>query len=386
MIRQSFLAVAATLVTITSIQLWSADHLFAAGENQQPTSGSPIDPTSQRSEAVDSKHLIDSELLKFFNDAPRGGDINAQNLAMMNQGFITQSKSFQDPASANVKAFKKTIVSPSGNKINVFVYQPDDQQGRIRPGILHMHGGGFVAGSADMNEGFCKKMAYDLNAVVVSVDYRLATEAPFPEALEDSYAALLWMSRESKELGIDNSKLAVTGESAGGGLAAELAFLVRDRKEVSLVLQYLTQPMLDDRTGVTIDVSPYLGQYVWTRGSNQFGWSTYLHQPAGSASVPYPAVPARIENLQGLAPCFIVSGALDLLAVENLSYAERLASQGVPTGIHVYPGALHGFMNAASTELAKDYYEERKRVFQKAFAAPSRSPRVNLQESPAPFN
>ena len=370
--RQVFLAIAGTVGIIASIQLWNAGYAFAARQNQQLTNGSPVNPTSQRSEAVDSKHLIDPELLKFFKNAPRGGDINAQNLAMMNQGFIAQSKLFQDPASANVKVVRKTITGPSGNKINLLIYYPDEQQDKIRPGILHMHGGGFVAGSADMNEGFCKKMAYDLYAVVVSVDYRLATEAPFPGPLEDSYAALLWMSRESKVLGIDKSKLAVTGESAGGGLAAELAFLVRDRKEVSLVLQYLTQPMLDDRTGVTIDVSPYLGQYVWTRGSNQFGWSTYLNQPAGSNSVPYPAVPARIEDLQGLAPCYIMSGALDLLLIENLSYAQRLASQGVPTEIHVYPGALHGFMNAAATELAQNYYEERKKVFQKAFATVAR--------------
>ena len=362
------LAFAGVVGIIASPQFSNVGDAFADGQAQPLKYAFPANHIPQM-ENVDSKHLIDPELLKVFNNAPPAGDINAQNVAMMSQGLIAASKFFQDPAAANVNVAIKSIPGPSGNKISLLIYYPDDQQGKIRPGILHMHGGGYVAGSADMNQGFCKKMARDLDAVVVSVDYRLATTAPFPGPLEDSYAALLWMSRESKELGIDNRKLAVTGESAGGGLAAQLAFLVRDRKQVSLALQYLTQPMLDDRTGVTIDVSPYLGQYVWTRKSNQFGWSTYLNQPAGSASVPYPAVPARIENLQGLAPCYIVSGALDLLAIENLSYAQRLASQGVPTELHVYPGALHGFMSAATTDLAKNYYEERKRVFQKAFAA-----------------
>ena len=367
--RQRLLAFVGTVGIIVSLQLSDAGSSFAAGEDQQVQDASPVNHASQKRETVDSKHLIDPELLALFHSAPPSGDINAQNVAMMSQRFIAQSKFFQDPDAAEVEVVRKSIPGSSGNQIALLIYSPDGDQGKLRPGILHMHGGGFVSGSADMNEGFCKKMAHDLNAVVVSVDYRLATAAPFPGPLEDSYAALLWMNRESKELGIDNRKLAVTGESAGGGLAAELAFLVRDRKEVSLALQYLTQPMLDDRTGITIDVSPYLGQYVWTRGSNKFGWSTYLNQPAGSASVAYPAVPARIENLQGLAPCYIVSGALDLLLVENLSYAQRLASQGVPIEIHVYPGALHGFMNAATTQLAKNYYEERKKVFRKAFAA-----------------
>jgi acetyl esterase/lipase len=159
-----------------------------------------------------------------------------------------------------------------------------------------------------------------------------------------------------------------------GGLLQIVAFgrgraeHLRDRKEASISLQYLTHPMLDDRTGVTNDVSRLLGEFVWTRGSNQFGWSSYLSQPAGLAEVPYPAVPARIENLQGLAPCHIVCGALDLLVIENLAYAQLLVSQGVPTEVHIYPGALHGFMSARETDLAKNYFEERKQVFQSAFA------------------
>lgn len=317
---------------------------------------------------MSSKHLIDPSLLKLFNNEPPTVDINAQNLAQLHQVFIGQAKMFRDPASDGVKVTSQTVTGPDKNDLKVFIFHPQDQKAGPKPGILHMHSGGFVAGTAEMNEGFCKKMAQDTGAVVVSVDYRLASEAGFPGPLEDCYAALLWMSREHAALGIDG-RLAVTGESAGGGLAAQLAFMVRDRGKVSLALQYLTFPMLDDRTGATIDVSPILGEFVWTRGSNQFCWSTYLRQPAGHEKVPYPAVPARIDNLEGLAPCHIACGALDLLVIENLAYAQRLVSQGVPTEIHIYPGALHGFMNLPMLDVAKTYYEERKHAFQRAFAA-----------------
>jgi acetyl esterase/lipase len=316
-----------------------------------------------------SKNLIDPGLLKFFNNDPPAVDINAENVAQLHQIFVGQSKMFRDPNSENVKVTAQSITGPGENKLEVLIYRPENLKGGApQPGILHMHGGGYVAGTAEMNEGFCKKMAKDIEAVVVSVDYRLATEAAFPGPLEDCYSALLWMSREHEALGIDTNRLAVTGESAGGGLAAQLAFLVRDRREVSIALQYLTHPMLDDRTAVANDVSPLLGEFAWTRGSNRFGWTTFLGQPAGLDKAPYPAVPARIENLQGLAPCHIVCGALDLLVIENLAYAQRLVSQGVPTEVHIYPGAFHGFMNATVTDLAKNYFEERRRVFQRAFA------------------
>jgi acetyl esterase/lipase len=314
-----------------------------------------------------SRNLIDPGLLKLFNNDPPAIDINAGNLAQLHQIFVGQSRMFRDPNSDGVKVTKQIITGPAGNDLEVLIYHPENPQGAPTPGILHMHGGGYVAGTAEMNEGFCKKMSNDIGAVVVSVDYRLATKAVFPGPLEDCYSALLWMSREHEALGIDKNRLAVTGESAGGGLAAQLAFLARDRREVSIALQYLTFPMLDDRTAVTTDVSPLLGEFVWTRGSNRFGWTTFLGQPAGLDKVPYPAVPARIENLQGLAPCHIVCGALDLLVIENLTYAQRLVSHGVPTEVHIYPGALHGFMNATATDLAKNYFEERKHVFQRAF-------------------
>jgi acetyl esterase/lipase len=161
-----------------------------------------------------SKHLIDHELLKAFHGEPPIVKINAENRAQANQFFIGFSKRFNDPNARPIKVSKKTIAGPKSQEITVLVYQPEEQQKSPRPGVLHMHGGGFVIGSAEMNEGFCKKMASDLGSVVVSVDYTLAPEAHFPLALEECYSALLWMKRDAEQLGIDPNRLAITGESA----------------------------------------------------------------------------------------------------------------------------------------------------------------------------
>jgi acetyl esterase/lipase len=314
-----------------------------------------------------SKHLINHELLKAFNGEPPIVKINADNRAQANQFFIGFSKRFNDPNARPIKVSKKTIAGPTSQEITVLVYQPEEQHKSPRPGVLHMHGGGFVIGSAEMNEGFCKKMASDLGSVVVSVDYTLAPEARFPLALEECYAALLWMKRDVEQLGIDPNRLAITGESSGGGLAAQLAFLIRDRKEVSIVLQFLTNPMLDDRTGSTSEPGSLLGEYGWTREANKFGWSSLLGHEPGQKEAAYPAVPSRIEKLEGLAPAYIACGALDLLVVENLQYGSRLMAQGVAAEVHIYPGGIHGFFNALPTSQAQAFYEERKRVFRDAF-------------------
>ena len=314
-----------------------------------------------------SKHLIDHELIKALGDDPPTIKISSENLEQVHNFYVSTSKDFADPASAHVNVSRKTITGPDGTaNLEVLVFNVD--RTRVKPAVLYIHGGGYVMGTADMNEGYCKKLALDLDAVIVSVDYRLAPKTRFPGSVEDCYSALLWLKKEHVSLGIDTSRIAVTGESAGGGLAASLAFLVRDRKEVSLVLQFLTYPMLDDRTGSTVDPGAFQGEYIWTRESNMFGWQSLLGQKPGLKTVPYPAVPARIDLLTGLAPAFIVCGSLDLFAGESLAYAGRLIEQGVPTEIHIYSGAVHGFIGAVGTQMVSRFYEKRKAAFSKAFA------------------
>lgn len=211
------------------------------------------------------------------------------------------------------------------------------------PGVLHIHGGGCVVGSVAENLVALQRLSAAHNCVVVSVDYRLAPETRFPGSLEDNYAALRWLHANADELGVDRERIGLLGESAGGGHVAALAIAARDRGEVPIALQVMIYPMLDDRTGSTRRVPAHLGAYVWDAAANRFGWSSLLGVPAGSHAVPRGAVPARVENLQGLPPAFIGVGSIDLFAREDIDYARRLVEAGVPTELYVAPGGYHGF-------------------------------------------
>ncbi|GAC1576475.1 MAG: hypothetical protein NVS3B27_21480 [Novosphingobium sp.] len=231
------------------------------------------------------------------------------------------------------------------------------QKERPRPAIVHMHGGGYVLGEAKISLRSMQEMAAALDCVVVTVDYRLAPETRFPGALEDNYTALKWVYDQAAILGVDRARIAVMGESAGGGHAAMLAIAARDRGEVPLCYQALTYPMLDDRTGSTFRKPPYMGALVWNEAKNRYGWSALLGQPAGSAKVPAGSVPARLANLKGLPPTFIGVGSIDLFVDEDVDYARRLVDAGVACELVVIPGGFHGFDFAAAAPVVKRYRE-----------------------------
>lgn len=226
------------------------------------------------------------------------------------------------------------------------------RDGTLRPAVLHIHGGGFIVGRMQDNFPVSQRLAEELDCVVVEVDYRLCPETPFPGPLEDCHAALVWLHRNAASLGVDRSRIAVMGESAGGGLAAMLAIAARDRASVPLCYQVLIYPMLDDRTGSTRRVPPFIGTIGWNEAGNVVGWTSMLGQPAGQAIVPKGSVPAREANLAGLPPTFIGVGAIDLFVDENVTYAQALIRQGVPTQLLVIPGAYHGFDFIAPTSRA----------------------------------
>jgi acetyl esterase/lipase len=177
--------------------------------------------------------------------------------------------------------------------------------GGLSPAILHIHGGGYVLGGAQEAVPDLEKIARELDCIAVTVDYRLAPDTPFPGSLEDNYSALRWLWNSAAQLGIDTKRIAVMGESAGGGHAAMLAIAVRDRREFNLATQILIYPMLDDRTGSSRSVPPQIGTFIWKRASNQFGWSSLLGQAAGGSTVPYGSVPSRLSDLSRLPPTFI---------------------------------------------------------------------------------
>jgi len=241
------------------------------------------------------------------------------------------------PAPAVVE---RLIPGPQGVP-NVRVYTVGVSTGASKPAVLHIHGGGFVSSSAEIELRNAQDLAVALDCVVLTVDYRLAPETRFPGSLEDNYAALRWLYSHAEELGVDCTRIAIKGESAGGGHAAALAIAARDRGEVPVAVQVLIYPMLDDRTRPSRRRPPH--PFVWTPAMNRFGWSALLGQPAGSASPPHGAVPARVKNLAGLPPTFIGVGAIDLFAAEDTKYAQRLVNAGVETELVIVPGAFHAF-------------------------------------------
>lgn len=228
--------------------------------------------------------------------------------------------------------------------IRLLIYRPPGAAGPL-PVYLDIHGGAYVSNTADIDEPFCRAIASRDGCAVVSVDYRVAPETEWPGAVEDCLAALRWIAAEGETLGFDASRIAIGGESAGGGLTAALALMARDRGGPALRLQMLGQPMLDDRT----PAHPYAGEYTFTAEANHAGWTAYLGVEAGSDRVPAAAVPARVADLAGLPPAFITVGALDLLADECIDYAKRLMAAGVATELHVMPGAFHGAILMAPT-------------------------------------
>jgi acetyl esterase/lipase len=207
--------------------------------------------------------------------------------------------------------------------------------------VLSMHGGGYVLGSYDMDAGTLDAWCAQTGIVCVSVDYRLAPEHPYPGPLEDCYRALAWVVDNAVELGVDPARIGVAGVSAGGGLAAALTLLARDRQEVAVAFQLLEFPMLDDRQQTPS--SRLEGLPVWSRESNTFGWRSYLGDLYGTDGVPYTAAPARCSDLTGLPPSYVCVGTADGFRDEDVDYAARLNQAGVPCDLHVYAGAPHGY-------------------------------------------
>ena len=266
-----------------------------------------------------------------------------------------------DPARDTVEQFRKSVEAsyagdpvpceeriidgpPDAPQVRVLLYRPE-KACAPSPAILYLHGGGYVAGTPDMMASFCHKLAEDTGAVVAAVQYRLAPETRFPGPVDDCYAALTWLVGHADALGVDPARIAVFGQSAGGGLAAALALLARDRGGPTLKAQFLIYPMLDPRTG-TPDApadNPTTGEFVWTRAANRFGWSSMRgEQDIAPAHVGHFA-PALAADVAGLPPTFIAVGALDLFLEEDAAYALKLSRAGVPVEMHLYPGGVHGF-------------------------------------------
>ncbi len=210
-----------------------------------------------------------------------------------------------------------------------------------RPALLWIHGGGYMIGSASQDSILCARFAKALGAVVISVDYRLAPENPYPAPLDDCLEAYDFVHREAASLGIDASRVIIGGASAGGGLTAALALRIHDTRRPAPILQLLTYPMVDDRTVLrTYDDTNFR---LWAPKTNRIGWRAYLHREPGEDGVPDHAAPARRTDFQGLPPAWVGVGSNDLFHDEDLAYEKALREAGVRTELKIVDGAFHGF-------------------------------------------
>lgn len=288
------------------------------------------------------------------------GTVNAESLAEL------RSVSFADPVELSDQVSRTDVVLPEHPHVTVRIHRPAGSDGPL-PCLFSMHGGGYVLGSRDMDDPFFDAWCQRFGIVGVSVEYRLAPETPYPGPLDDCYAALQWTHATATELGIAPDKIGIAGVSAGGGLCAALALLARDRGEVPVRFQLLDCPMIDDRQ---VTPSSQLEDLViWNRDSNEFGWRSYLGDLYGTDAVPGYAAAARAEDLAGLPPAYVSVGGADGFRDEDIAYAARLSQAGVPTELHVYPGAPHGVGLFAGTEIATRYLADRDDWLRRQFAA-----------------
>lgn len=312
--------------------------------------------------------LLDPELVEFLRInplPPMGPETYLQIRAMSRAMFPQRSGSDDDP---EIVVAPGTFGQPD---VAMHLRRPSAPGQSGLPVYFHIHAGGFVAGMPESDALRMAAFAQQTRCIVADVAYRLAPETVYPGAVEDCYHALLWLHRNAARLGGDPARIVIGGESAGGGLAAALALLVRDRGEIPLAGQLLIYPMIDDRTGSTVQPHLYAGAFVWTAASNRFGWQSLLGKPPGGDDTPPYAAAARASNLSGLPATLLCVPALDLFVDECIDYGRRLIEAGVPTDMHVYAGAYHGFDMFNSAEISRRLADDVVRAFRRFTSLPA---------------
>ncbi|KUJ21447.1 uncharacterized protein LY89DRAFT_639431 [Mollisia scopiformis] len=249
-----------------------------------------------------------------------------------------------EPEVPGIVKTRYTALAKDGYEVPIFAYRTETEQksATLQPAALYLHGGGMIFGSSEVFEQATKSDVAATSVAHFSVDYRVAPEARHPTPVEDCYAALVWLHSQAKDLGIDNSRIAVVGLSAGGGLAAAVSLMARDRGlNPPIAKQILQCPMLDDRNIKPDEaLAPFM---TWSWDDNWTGWNALLEGKAGSSSISAYAAPARAENLGGLPATYIDVGTLDIFAKEDEDFALRLKKAGAEVEWHLYQGVPHGF-------------------------------------------
>lgn len=297
-------------------------------------------------------YAFDPELLPMLEMLPPEG-LSFSDYAAARAGFDEMSKLLNaDLDRSGVDIRDQQIPGPEGApEMTIRICVPENLTATTA-GVLHIHGGGFVIGDLDGELGLCLGLCRGLGAVVVSVDYRLAPETPYPGGLEDCYTALQWFHDNATELGVDRERIAIFGQSAGAGLSAGTAILSRDRQGPALCFQYLGIPELDDRLQ-TQSMQQFDDTPLWNRPNAEFSWDYYLGDKyqRGGSDVPATAAPARLEDASGLPPTYINTMEFDPLRDEGVLYALKLMQAGVPTELHSFPGTFHGSSMLGPTQI-----------------------------------
>lgn len=242
-----------------------------------------------------------------------------------------------------VKTAERFIPGPKGApEVKIKIYEPQSRKENILPGILYLHGGGYAMGSIEMFDPLCNRYVKEVGCVIVSPDYRLAPENPFPAGVEDCYATLEWFASNAEELGVDKNRIAVAGASAGGGLTIAICLMARDRKGPKICFQMPIYPTMDDRLETPSSKEITDGR-VLNRQACEGVWNMYLGEGHKTRDISPYAAPARATDLSNLPPAYAFVGELDPHRDEVLDYITRLVQSGVSTGFTLYAGCIHGF-------------------------------------------
>lgn len=275
---------------------------------------------------------IDAHVLSGLQMMPAGLDDLTRDTVVSVRSM--RAEAAPPPVQTDLRIEERWLTADHGD-VRVVIYGPPDTE--VRPGLLWVHGGGYVLGTAEDDRA--RVFAEQLDCRVVSVDYRLAPEHPFPAGIDDCLASLWWMAEHASELAIDPARIAVGGQSGGGGMAAGLVLLNRDRGGPELVLQLLIYPMIDNLHDTPS--GSHVNHPVWNRATSLRAWEMYFDGTPGLDASLYAAA-TRAEDVAGLPPTFICVGTEDLFRDENIDYARRLMAAGVPTELAVFPGMYHG--------------------------------------------
>lgn len=278
------------------------------------------------------------------------------------QSKVQSLVSARKPPDAQVT--EEWIVRPNGSRLRILVYAPLEPQVGV-PGLLWLHGGGYALGQPEMEGPVHAEFMRLSDCIVVAPDYRLSLDAPYPAALEDCYAALLWLRDNAGRLGVRDDQIAVGGLSAGGGLTAALTLYARDRGEVAIAFQMPIYPMIDDRS--VTESARENNAPVWDSVTNRSAWKLYLGERYGTEEVPAYAAPARATDYRGLPPTLTYVGDLEPFRDETSLYVQNLRAAGVPVEFRVFPGCWHAFdFVAPKAEVSLRTAQFRARWFRRA--------------------